>query len=214
MRKRCSLVLILIGTLLILSASALCIYNVYKDKQSGQLAKDVLTQLKSEIIVTQPSTEQKLDEIISKQTDIFAEKQKHNSKISDTKINNNSYIGYISMPTLGLELPVMTEWSYSSLDCSPCRYSGSPYENNLIIAAHNYGSHFRRISQLNSGDPIYFTDVNGTIYEYQTAYSVLISGNDANTMISDADNSWDLTLFTCTLDGRNRFTVRAVNANQ
>jgi len=213
MRKKCSFVFIVFGTILIAAALTLCIYNVYKDKQSGQLAQDVLTQLKSEIIVTQPSTEQKLDEIISKQTDIFAEKRQNN-KISDTKINNNSYIGYISMPTLELELPVMTEWSYSSLDFSPCRYSGSPYENNLIIAAHNYGSHFRRISQLNSGDPIYFTDVNGVVYEYQTVYSELISGNDANAMLTDADNSWDLTLFTCTLDGRSRFTVRAVNANQ
>ena len=51
-------------------------------------------------------------------------------------------IGILEIPALDLELPVISSWSYSSLRLAPCRYSGSAYKGDLVIAAHNYQSHF------------------------------------------------------------------------
>ncbi len=211
MRKKGSLIMIICGTVLILSALLLCVYNILEDRKSGQKAQEILTELKSGITVAETPTEKKIDEIL--QQDIFEEAAPQKTEAPQVQVGENSYIGYITMPALNLELPVMSEWSYSNLQYSPCRYSGTAADNNLVIAAHNYGSHFRNISSLNTGDMIYFTDTDGNVYEYQTSFTEIISGSDGNAMLTDNDNSWDLTLFTCTLDGRNRVTVRAVKTN-
>lgn len=209
MKNKFSFILILTGAVLILSALFLCLYNIIEDKKSGENAAQVLDVLKKEIIVSEETTEA----ILPETTDILSEKTTADYKMQEKQVENYSYIGYISIPKLDIELPVMSSWSYAGLNISPCRYSGSAADDNLIIAAHNYNSHFRKISKLNSGDEIYFTDIDGNVYSYEVSSTEIINGNDASAMYNDDDNSWDLTLFTCTLDGRNRITVRAVKAD-
>lgn len=209
MKNKFSFILILTGAVLILSALFLCLYNIIEDKKSGENAAQVLDVLKNEIIVSEETKKAVLPET----TDILSEKTTAEAKMPEKQVENYSYIGYISIPELNIELPVMSDWSYAGLNISPCRYSGRAADDNLIIAAHNYNSHFRRISKLNSGDEIYFTDIDGNVYSYEVTSTEIINGNDASAMYNDDDNSWDLTLFTCTLDGRNRITVRAVTAD-
>ena len=60
-------------------------------------------------------------------------------------LDNASCIGTLKIPALHLELPVLSEWSYPLLRKAPCRYAGSAYKGNLVIAAHNYSSHFGQI---------------------------------------------------------------------
>jgi len=60
------------------------------------------------------------------------------------EIDGNNYIGVIDIPCLGLSLPIISDWSYPNLKIAPCRYKGSAYQDNLIIAGHNYQSHFKR----------------------------------------------------------------------
>lgn len=63
-------------------------------------------------------------------------------------INGRDYIGVLSIPSLELELPVISQWDYPALKVAPCRYSGSLYQDNLIICAHNYASHFGKLKEL------------------------------------------------------------------
>ena len=44
----------------------------------------------------------------------------------------------------------------------------------MIVAAHNYDSHFGRIRKLDSGDRIDFTDVTGTVYHYQVIQTEIL----------------------------------------
>lgn len=202
MKNKCSLILIITGTALILSALFLCIYNIIEDKNSGEKAEKILNNLKNEIVVSE--TDSSADDFFSR----F--EQNDNKKIQTKEIDGSTFIGYLTMPTIDLELPVMSEWSYDKLSSSPCRYKGSAEDKDLIIAAHNYSSHFRNIANLYSGDIFYFTTVEGKVYEYMVTNTEQINGSDINSMIDDPDESWDISLFTCTLDGRNRITVRAV----
>jgi sortase A len=64
------------------------------------------------------------------------------------EIDGNRYLGYLSIPSLELELPVMYEWDYDCLNTSPCRYAGTTKTKDLIIAAHNYSGHFGRVPEL------------------------------------------------------------------
>lgn len=131
------------------------------------------------------------------------------SKMTVAVIDGYGYIGYLSLPTLGLELPVMEAWDYDRLKLAPCRYAGTTMGDDLVIAAHDYARHFGRLEELAPGDAVTFTDMNGRVVQYTvTAVDVL-----APTQISDMTaGAYDLTLFTCTYDGRNRFTVRCDRA--
>ena len=126
-------------------------------------------------------------------------------KMPEIEIDGNLYIGTLYFPALELELPVMSNWSYPGLKIAPCLYSGSIYKEDAVIAAHNYVSHFGRLSELSQGDVAYFTDVDGNVFNYEiVVQEVLIPTAIEEMKKSDAD----LTLFTCTIGGASRFTTR------
>lgn len=118
---------------------------------------------------------------------------------------DSEYIGYLTIPALGLELPVMSEWDYDRLKIAPCLYYGSVEENHMVIAAHNYSCHFGRISQLNFGDTVIFTDMAHNSYNYTVGDIETLGPLDTEEMI---DSDWNLTLYTCTYSGAERITVR------
>ena len=120
-------------------------------------------------------------------------------------IGGNDYIGYLEIPTIGINLPVMSDWSYPQLRVAPCRFTGSAYEDTMVIMAHNYDRHFGRLSSLNTGDPVQFVDAQGNIFRYVVAGHETLGPNDVLPMV---ENDYDLTLFTCTYGGASRVTVR------
>lgn len=120
-------------------------------------------------------------------------------------IDGHEYIGYLEMPTIGITLPVMSDWSYKKLRIAPCRYWGSAYDDSMVILAHNYDRHFGRISSLNVGDPVQFVDADGNIFKYVVAAHETLERLQMRKMV---DNDYDLTLFTCTYGGGKRVTVR------
>lgn len=204
MKNKTSVIFIITGTALILSALFLCMHNIIEDKKSGEKSQNILEDLKSQITVIENTNENPLYNT----PDFYEQFEKDKTKTSYKKVDGIKYLGYITLPTIDIELPVMSDWDYDKLSSSPCRYSGSAPQKDLIIAAHNYNSHFRKIDNLNSGDIFYFIDADGKSYEYEVTNTEIISGSDPDTMTSDYDDSWDITLFTCTFDGRNRITVR------
>ena len=129
--------------------------------------------------------------------------------MQEIEINGKFYIGWLAVPGLALELPVLSEWNYPDLKTAPCRYAGTLQEHNLVICAHNYQTHFGRIQELNSDDQIIFTDVSGRKFYYSVINTEQIPGTAPEEIRSGHAEDWDLTLFTCTLDGQNRVTVRA-----
>lgn len=124
-------------------------------------------------------------------------------------VDGVDYIGVIAVPLLSLELPVASEWSYERLKTSPCRYSGSVYSGDMVLCAHNYSSHFGQIKTLKPGDAVVFTDVDGNVYNYEVAELETLQPAAVDEMKS---GEWDLTLFTCTIGGQTRVTVRCDRA--
>ena len=120
-------------------------------------------------------------------------------------IDGYDYIGILTLPSLELELPVMSEWDYTRLRINPCRYSGSVYLRNMVICAHNYNSHFGRLPDLSIGDELALTDMDGNVFRYRVAEMTTLQPMAVTEM---TDSGWDLTLFTCTVGGRTRVTVR------
>lgn len=227
------------GTMLLLAALFLLLYNRNEDNQAEKVTSEILTELKAQMpelhykeessypvvspaesnvtsiygMVPDLDNTVEIPSELPAEPDIFAE---YDSSAEQTEtvvyyVNDIAYMGILYIPKLGLELPVVSDWSYPGLKAAPCRYTGSAEEGNLVIAAHNYRCHFGRISELDSGDEIIFTDGNGTEYRYSVVQSEIIGGKNAAAMLSDPEN-WDITLFTCTYSGASRVTVRAVLA--
>jgi sortase A len=125
-------ILICIGILLILSSIGITIYNKYEDLNAGKQAQEALTLLKEET---------------KKQDNIVNNLSLNESKEMKTiNINGDEFIGTITIPTINLELPVMSEYSYDRLKKAPCRYYGNLFTNDLIICAHAYETFFANIN--------------------------------------------------------------------
>ena len=128
-----------------------------------------------------------------------------NMDMPAVEVDGHDYIGVLEIPALELELPVMSTWSYPNLKIAPCRYTGSAYLDDMVIAAHNYSQHFGRLKELSGGETVIFTDADGNVFTYEVALVETLMPTDIEEMES---GEWDLTLFTCTIGGSSRVTVR------
>ncbi|MCE5343067.1 MAG: sortase [Eubacteriales bacterium] len=128
-------------------------------------------------------------------------------------IDGHTYIGYVTIPEIGLALPVQKDYSFDLLDTSPVRYLGSLQEGNMIVAGHNFKTHFSPLKNVSLGSQVTFTDVNGNEYFFIVSKIQTVGGSDYSGMLADADQ-WDLTLFTCTPGGKSRLTLRCVETGR
>ena len=177
-RKRGTL-LILIGLLLIVAALFLALYNMWDEARVDEVKVVILEQLEPKAV--ENIEEQELPDY----------KKYPDMEMPVKEIDGKSYIGILEIPYLNLKLPVISEWSYPNLKTAPCRYEGSAYQNNLIIAAHNYQSHFGNLKSLLQEEQILFTDMDGNVFEYRVLEMEIIEPTDIERMES---GEWDLTL--------------------
>lgn len=178
------------GLLLIAAALFLSAYNEWESHEARDSARQVIAQLCDEL-PTEAGEPTTLPDV--------------RREMPVKTIDGRDYIGVLSIPSLELELPVISQWDYPALKVAPCRYSGSLYQDNLIICAHNYASHFGKLKELQPGDIVLFTDMDEHVVTFQMVERETLNPMDAEGMEA---GDWDLTLFTCTIDGQTRVTIR------
>ncbi len=199
------MIFILIGLLLWGGAAGLVGYNLHLQKQGGIAKDEVLEQLLPLIPEVEDYIVIGAGEHETRETVIPDYELNPNMEMPAVQIYDWDYIGTLEIPEIGITLPVISEWSYPALRVAPCRYEGTAYQNNLIIAAHNYNTHFGQLTKLSPGSRIRFTDMDGNEFLYEVVETEILLPTEIEAMES---GDWDLTLFTCTIGGRTRFTVR------
>ncbi len=182
------------GLILLLAAFGLCIMNFQEDQQAGSTSEQILVQL-----------EQQLQQEENTATEESILPDPYDTEMTELDIDGEKYIGTLSIPSLYLKLPVMSDWSYEKLKTAPCRYSGSLKTDDLVIMAHNYRQHFGQLGNVKTGAFVVFVDTNNLAHTYEVV-SVEVLPPDAIEDMTAGD--FDLTLFTCTYDGSNRITLR------
>ena len=213
MKNKRGIFCITTGLLLIAAALAITGYNTWEDKQAKNASDKVMDRLK---VMVAEKTETPAEPEIPEQQESLPVEIVIEEEIPDYILNPNmdmpvkmvdgrEYIGVLEIPVYDLVLPVISEWSYSALKVSPCRYTGSVYKNNLVIAGHNYKTHFSKVKNIAEGERIRFTDMDGNLFEYEVVVREVLTPDAVEDLIS---GDWDLTLFTCTYDGQNRVAVR------
>ena len=192
------------GLLLIAAALFLTCFNLWDERRATNSAGEALRELEAvrpeEAEATEPG-----------EAEIPAYLLDPGREMPAVEVDGGRYIGVLEVPSLGLELPVMETWSYPNLRVAPCRYSGSAYQDDMIVAAHNYKTHFGRLKELRPGDEVRFTDTEGNVFRYTVAELETLGKYDVEEMTS---GDWALTLFTCTYGGKSRVTVRCLKKKE
>lgn len=189
-KARKGTLLILAGALCVFAAMALTAYNLWDQQRAGLRSEEALSQLA-------PGggglPRESLDGSIG---------------LPVKTVDGYRYVGTLYLDALGLALPVQDAVSEDGLRVSPCRYVGSPYSGDMVVAAHNYTVHFGRIKRLVPGDAVRFVDMDGNEFCYEVSALDVLDPYDVKGMVEPS--GWNLTLFTCTFGGASRITVRCV----
>lgn len=193
------------GLILVTAAVLLLVYNLWDGHRARESEEAILAEYLQENKKASESPDASDKEDKQNIPDYLLNPDMDMPEYTLKSLGDVACIGILEIPALDLELPVISSWSYSSLRLAPCRYSGSAYKGDLVIAAHNYQSHFGGLRTLPEGSEVFFTDAMGNRFSYYVAVTEALTPWSVDDMTS---GEWPLTLFTCTLDSQNRVTVR------
>lgn len=203
-KKGLSRVLIAAGALLLLMAAGVATYNMIDEKNADEEVAEVLEQIVT--VIPNGVTREENDAIEDpEEREIPNYILDPDREMPTIKLDGYEYIGVLEVPSIELELPIMSTWDDVRLKITPCRYTGSVYQENLVIAGHNYRSHFNPLKKFVGGETVIFTDVEGNRFTYEVGSVETMKGTEVERMVS---GDWDLTLFTCTYNGQSRFALR------
>ena len=212
MPKKLGAIFVALGAVLIASALLLFLHNKQEDTRAGQEAELLMTQLRSVMESTREETHPA--ELAAPDAETTAEEDTQPTTTGPTEpldpemprvwMKGIDYIGYLTIPDLELELPVIADWTYERLQTAPCRQFGSSRTDDLVIAAHNYESHFGTLKNLEIGAQITFTDMAGIV---NRSTLVRLEKLDPTNIDAVQYSGNDLVLYTCTPGGALRVTA-------
>lgn len=198
MRNKAGIVFIALGAVLILSALLLLLYNRHEADLAGKEAEILLSDVEAAIGgqtssggPTDPTEETETEPTLPPELPVV-------------HLNGYDYVGYVEIPALELKLPVMATWDYDLLQVAPCRQFGSSRTDDLVIAAHNYVTHFGYLKKLIPGDTVVFTDMDGIVNTYAVEKTETL---DPTSVDAVKNSGCDLVLYTCTIGGKTRVCV-------
>lgn len=207
MKNRKGNIWILIGLLLLGAALCLTFYNIQENEKASDYVNAVLPQLTRRVKTVKEDSGGSIYSD-SERADNRPDHEKYPEKEMPIHvIDGVEYVGTLEIPALNLVLPIISQWDYPSLRMAPCRYEGSAYLDNLVIAGHNYASHFGNLDTMIPGEEIFFTDCAGNRFAYEIVELETLGKMQVEEMIK---GDWDLTLFTCTYGGQSREALRCI----
>lgn len=200
-----------LGAVLLLGALSLFLYNQYEAAEAGRSAAERLVQVRTRIELRREEQAAESDTVVQPSETpeeesgdtVVSLPEAESVEMTEVEIDGYPYIGYLSFPTLGEELPVMADWDYAKLKLAACRYTGTVKGGDLVVMAHN-SRHFKRLPELSAGDAVLFTDMDGGVTLYEVVGRDILAPTAVEEMTS---GDFDLTLFTCTYGGKSRVTV-------
>lgn len=227
-KRRAGLLLMLLGCLMVLSAAGLTGWNLMQGKHAETASADTLTALTVQIPEKKlarssvesyvahavggiPLFEKAEDVEVPRQMSIPLYLLAPKIPMPTVELDGRDYVGTIAVPILGIELPVLNECTFSGLRIAPTRWSGSAYTNDLVICAHNYQRHFGTLKTLQPDERVTFTDMDGNLFVYRVAVVEVLQPENVQEM---EDSEYDLTLYTCTIGGATRVTVRCIREEE
>ncbi len=183
-----------IGIGLLLAAGGSIGWNLYEQNNAKSASESLLAlaEQKLEAQQAQPSQPQELPTASGEES---------------TSWDLYNLDGILSIPSLGLRLPVLSDYSEDLLKVSVCVYEkdGEGQPPRMILAGHNYPAHFGKLSSLQPGDSVGYEPIEGESISYQVVEVTEIAADDREALES---GEWDMTLLTCNWDMSRRVLAR------
>ena len=186
MKKISGYIYIIIGAALIILAAVIIKNNFDENSEAGAASDELLAG----VIDQMPSV-------------VLPGEESGPMPVVD--FGGRSFVGTVEIPSLSLLLPIQNEWSSENAKVAVCRYKGSVYDGDLIVCGHNYSEHFGTLPDLEIGSDVIVTDMNGKSFYYKVSNIETLGAYDVSEMEA---GQWDFTMFTCTIGGANRVTIR------
>jgi len=108
------------------------------------------------------------------------------------QIRGRDYVALLEVPSYGIELPVAANWDADELYICPGRFSGSVYDNSLIIGGTDHNGQLAFCSRIGHGEAITVTDLTGRVFSYRVSAIGRSSSADAVWL---TEGEYDLVLF-------------------
>ena len=190
-RQKRGLLLLAAGLILVLCGLGMHLAQQQEDVAAGQTAAVLLQKLDDKTLLSDAENGSQPHENI------------------DPVLPEKVYMGYsllgsISIPSVGIRLPVLNQWSEDMLKVAPCRYAGSISGGDMIIMGHNYKSHFTPLQKIREGAEVEFENTEGKTFRYRVAKIEYLHRTEGEKLPSE----YPLTIFTCTPGGLERIVVR------
>ena len=201
MRAKIGGVFMALGLVFLLGAVCLLLWNQREAQQAATASAEVMPKI-SDAILQNAATDS--DVIPTEQNGPVVPTEPEQRVMETVHIEGYDYIGYLSVPSLGLNLPVMDKWSEAGAEIAPCRFYGTTFDGNLVVAGHNYSRHFGSLDELKADDEVLFVDMTGESTLYRVVAIDVVPPNSVEEVASGA---YDLALVTCTYGGKTRLVV-------
>lgn len=205
-------VLLVISIIAIIGIIGFLGFDIFRKYFIDKDAEEAISQFENEINKTQNNTNNNIDV-----NDVINQLDPSNNGGGNSS-NGMMYkgfpmVGTIEIPTINIKYPVLESVTKRSIEVAVAVLSGPGINEtgNTIIIGHNYrnGVFFSNLKRLKNGDSIYLTDIAGKKIKY-TVYNVYnTTEEDAEYITRDTQGRKEISLSTCTDDGKNRTIIWA-----
>lgn len=204
-RQKWGLLLVAAGILLVCGALCIHLSQQHEEEAAGDTAAALLQVLEQDTMPLPPAP---LPETEAPATSPGEVPTWEDPLLPEMEFMGYSLIGSIRVPSVGICLPVLGDWSEEMLKAAPCRYEGGLFQGGMILMGHNYKRHFAPLREVVPGALVEFENTAGQVFSYKVDRIEYLKGHEGELL---PDGS-PLTLFTCTPGGRERLVVRCVEA--
>lgn len=182
-----------VGIVLVLAAVALLIVTRVAIPKN---------QSNAELIVS------RLTELMPEATDGYPD-GKGDKVMPCLELDGVDFVAIIDIPLYGVSLPVCNVWEGADVDKYPHRYTGSLYDNSLVLGGSDNKGQFDFMKLISNGDTVYVTDMTGVRYSFSVcdiektddvSYANLVNEDCDLTFFARNTYGFDYTVVRCKLD--------------
>ena len=158
------------------------------------------------------SQEAKQNQVSSKNEETPKEKTNNNSVV-ETQYKGFTTVGKIEIQKTGLNLPILSQVTVQGMEVAPCLlYSKGEINQsgNTVIVGHNYNNIFSKNKNLEKGDKISITTLDGQKVTYTIYSKFRTTPDEVDYLARKIGDKPEITLSTCTESDKYRLVILAV----
>ena len=183
---------IICGILLLVCSFALMLFSLISADNAQKESEKIVARLKE---VLPPKTVGVTDSYSSMQMPAL-------------KINGENIIGLLEITALDVALPIGSSWDKKTLNGFPQRFSGTVYDNSLIVGGYDSEGQFDCLKKLDIDSVITVTDMTGAQFKYTVERIERKSSAEADILNGESSS---LTLFVRDTYSLDYIIVRCIN---